>query len=624
MANPEEGMYKEAMAAVDSGDRAHARDLFTRLLKLNQNKVEYWLWMSAMVETPRERVYCLQEVLRRDPHNGPARRGMQIAGIAPPDPSQVVPLRLQKRNWEAAILGDENPEKVMAARSLRLTLGVAGALVLVAVLVVAGVMSARRPKYGIVYVTQDVSYHPSATYMPTSSPVVRSVTPTFVGPTPLWMQMQATYTPTPLYVNTPHAASEAYRIALRAYARADWAGLEQYMNQVVTVQPKAADVLYYLGEAERFQGRNTSAIGYYNQAIGLDANFAPAYVGRARARLADDRSAREEPLADLKQAIQKDPQLAEAYMELAALDLSDRRYEDALNLLDQAAGLLPDSPLVAVYRGQALLQLGRVKDGLAEAQRASDLDFTLLPAYRLLGEALLADGQASAAYDPLKTYTTYVLDDAGAFVLLARAQAGKDNFDGALQAYAQALKLNSRLFEAYFDRGNLYYSHQVYDQAAEDFAQAVSLDKSNYQATLNLGQADFMLKVYGDAYVNFERANGLAETDRQKAEVLYWRGQSLVMLDKIDPALRDFKALLKLPKDVAEADWIAFAATQVASLATPTNTPVTPTLTNTPRPTNTPVTPTRTNTPRPTNTAPTPTASQTRQPTRTSTPTSKP
>jgi hypothetical protein len=57
--------------------------------------------------------------------------------------------------------------------------------------------------------------------IPTMTPLVRSPTPTFIGPTPLWMLMEATYTPTPLYVNTPHPISEAYRIGIRAYQRGD-------------------------------------------------------------------------------------------------------------------------------------------------------------------------------------------------------------------------------------------------------------------------------------------------------------------------------------------------------------------------------------------------------------------
>jgi tetratricopeptide (TPR) repeat protein len=603
MASPEENMYQEAMAAVQAGDSARARDLFTRLLKLNQNNADYWLWMSAMVETARERNYCLGEVLRRDPANAAARRGLQIAGQAAPDASQVLPQRFQRRNWEAAFFGSENPQGAMAARNLRLTLGVAGALVLVLIVIVAGIWTARRPKYGVVYSTQDVSFHPSATYLPTASPVVRSPTPTFTGPTPLWMQMQETYTPTPLYVGTPHPQSEAYRIGIRAYGRSDWPGLEKYMQQVITVQPDSPDVFYYMGEANRFQEKYPAALGYYNQAIGLNPDFAPAYLGRARVRLAMDPTAREQPLADLQLALQNDPDLAEANLELARLDIADRHYEEALLQLDLAAKTLPASPLEALYRGTVYLKMDKPQEALEQAQRANSLDFTLLPAYRLLGEAFLANQQGRDALKPLKVYTTYVSDDGSAYVLLAQAYDAQEDLEGALAAYQRALTLDPRLIEIYRSRAELFVRRKMYDQAVSDFQKALRFDKTNYAVLLELGQVYFQQEIFRNAYVQFETAFGVAQEGREKAEALYWRARSLEAIDEINAAVKDYKSLATLESGTAEPEWISFAATKLVSLAT---------FTPLPRPTDTRV-------PTKTATVPSPTLTPSRTPTQTQT-----
>ena len=40
------------------------------------------------------------------------------------------------------------------------------------------------------------------TFTPTVTPVFHTPTQTFLGPTPLWMFFDSTYTPTPLYVMT--------------------------------------------------------------------------------------------------------------------------------------------------------------------------------------------------------------------------------------------------------------------------------------------------------------------------------------------------------------------------------------------------------------------------------------
>src|SRR5690606_32805384 len=101
MPTPEEAMYDEALSAVRAGERARARDLFTRLLKLRQDNPEYWIWMSAVVETAKERAFCLKEALRIDPDNAAAHRGLMLLGLVPPDPARALPAKLQRRDWQS-------------------------------------------------------------------------------------------------------------------------------------------------------------------------------------------------------------------------------------------------------------------------------------------------------------------------------------------------------------------------------------------------------------------------------------------------------------------------------------------------------------------------------------------
>ena len=52
----ESSMYQSALEAVDSKDKERARDLFTRLIKLNPTRADYWVWMSSLVPTPKEKI----------------------------------------------------------------------------------------------------------------------------------------------------------------------------------------------------------------------------------------------------------------------------------------------------------------------------------------------------------------------------------------------------------------------------------------------------------------------------------------------------------------------------------------------------------------------------------------
>lgn len=577
----EETIYEEALSALKSGDLPRARDLFTRLLRMNQNKPEYWVYMSATVETARERAYCLQEALKRDPHNVDARRGLQILGLQPVDEAQVIPLKWQKRNWEVVAPVSEAPAPPLI--SPRLIFALVGGLLALAVIVVLVVTGLNRPRQRPIVIPRDLNL--PATMTPTPLPTVAaqaSPSPTFIGPTPLWMKLQATYTPTPLYVNTPHPISEAYRIAMRAYSRQDWPGVLNYLQQVVTVQPDAPDLYYHMGEALRFQGKAEQAIAYYSQAISVNPQFAPAYLGRARARLALGKEL-DKARQDLETALARDPQLGEAYLELAHLELIEKNPEEALQLLAQADSLLPDSPLVALARGEAYLALGEVDAALEQAQRANTLDLTLLPAYRLLGTVLLEKGEVEQAVEPLETYLLYETNDLEAYILASRAYEGANRLPEALKALDRALALNSRSPEIYIRRGELYLAQEEFDKAIDDFKAAFRLKKT-YTAGMGWAKALLLGGYPGDAYMKFEETKGLAETDAQKAELYYWEAQSLEKLNEVIAAINTWNKLLALPEDAVKPEWAEYARQRLQVLVTPTRTPLpsaTPTVTRT-------------------------------------------
>jgi tetratricopeptide (TPR) repeat protein len=218
---PEEKMLDEAQAALENGDKGRARDLLTRLIKTNRDNIQYWLLMSASVETNKERIFCLNEALRVDPHNQLARRGLAALGAYPLDETLAVPLAFQKRNWEAALFSPVPQTK----RTRRAVIQVGLAMVVLAVIVGAVTLAinfgrdAPAIKLSFGFATPTIG--PSVTFEATSSPVVRSVTPTFMGPTPLSMLLAVTYTPTPLYVNTPHNL-EDYNRGLKMMKDGNW------------------------------------------------------------------------------------------------------------------------------------------------------------------------------------------------------------------------------------------------------------------------------------------------------------------------------------------------------------------------------------------------------------------
>ncbi|MGD2039756.1 MAG: hypothetical protein PVH11_02950, partial [Anaerolineae bacterium] len=72
-----------------AGYKHTARELLTRVVRHNPRSEEGWLWLSAVLETPQGRAYCLRQVLTLNPTNRPAELGLAALGEAQPAPSII-------------------------------------------------------------------------------------------------------------------------------------------------------------------------------------------------------------------------------------------------------------------------------------------------------------------------------------------------------------------------------------------------------------------------------------------------------------------------------------------------------------------------------------------------------
>ncbi len=70
-------LLREAITSLRSGNKEWARECLTRILKADPRHEEAWLWLSAVLETPAEKRYCLEKVLTINPDNEQARAGLR-------------------------------------------------------------------------------------------------------------------------------------------------------------------------------------------------------------------------------------------------------------------------------------------------------------------------------------------------------------------------------------------------------------------------------------------------------------------------------------------------------------------------------------------------------------------
>lgn len=78
--------------ALKANDRASARKFLAAALQQDQNDASAWLWLAAAVDTPGQRIDCLRQVLKIDPNNQAAIKGLAALGATatPVDTAQPV------------------------------------------------------------------------------------------------------------------------------------------------------------------------------------------------------------------------------------------------------------------------------------------------------------------------------------------------------------------------------------------------------------------------------------------------------------------------------------------------------------------------------------------------------
>jgi len=588
----EDTMLHEAIEAIRRGNKKLAKDLLTRLLKADQHNATYWVWMSAAVETKKERLFALQTALRSDPENAAAKRGLVLLGAMPPDES-IEPFPLNRpRHWEEELSSNDDAEK---ARGFKAFVGnpvfrLAGVMVVVVGIIGFAIfgLTQRGPAARPNTITPGPS--PTYTLTPTALNAKPENTPAFIGPTPLWALLDATYTPTPLYVDTPRApeASDYAHVVNAAFKNEDWEAMISALEQIAILEPYKADPQYYIGEAYRFIGNNVKAFNAYEKAIDIDPDFGPGYVGKARVLRFINGSANIRPILD--DAIAKDPLFAEAYWERAVYWLEKKNYEEALEDLEEARQLTPNSPIVYHHLARVYLAQEKSEDAIEAAERALELDRTRLEAFLLLGQLYEANDQLAKAAEILEIYVLYEEEDTEALTILGGAYYSAGDYDLAIETLDNVLKVKRFSGKAFLYRGLSYLALKDSDNAIHDLDEARRALPDSFEASISLAQAHNLAEHYGDCFIQVERSRPLAESELEEVTILYWRAICHEGREDIPAALKDWKAILEFPFSAKTGMMRAEAREHLNALYTPTPTSTTSsTPTRTPSPTQTPI-----------------------------------
>lgn len=576
-------MLTEAIAAVRAGDRARALDLLTRLLKIDSAKADYWLWMSAVVESERERIYCLQSVLRQDPTNRAALRGLTLFGAHTPESAELgtalrIPHRkiIPPKRAKAGILQFGNPLTLIAPIAALII----GAIVL-------GILMARPRATGIApplpaeipSETPTLAATPTFTPVPIDSVLLRTPIPTESAGTPLAYFAGVAPTATPLVGVTPRPMYEAYTAAVRAMQLGDYSGSIQFIQQVIALDPNLADTYYLLGEAYRLLGRQKEAEEAYRQALERNPLSAPAYYGLGLIQLQRNPDTFPEVI---NQAISHDPAFLPAYLVKAQFLHRDQNWQELAQMAKSALLSGARTPQLHIYLAEAQFHLAEYDLALSNALQGTADDGSILSGYRVLGQTLAELKRFQEALSPLQTYLVYQGDDPSAWSYLGRAHYGLGDHESAVMAFSQAIALDDGDRTAHYLRGLIFLSQKRYDEALPDLLRVNELGLDSEELQMALLEANFHLQQYESALKIIEELLTISADTNSIAQCHAYRAQIFELQEPplIEEAMADWQAILDLenaPQDLRAQAEEAIKRLEEASITpTPPPTPITP------------------------------------------------
>lgn len=565
-----EEMLQEAVEAGQSGELGRARELLLELLRQDNREPLYWLLMSTAVVSREERIYCLQNVLFLDPDNSAAKHDLELLGAEVPQENAPALVPEDQDNWQTVeIAAPKFPKKKARPKEEPWSITwIFGTLGVGLVIIMLGYYAAEM---GFL---DAVLPNPTSTVGPPTQQLLAGATRTpgtqitatreiAVVPRDPSELLASTYTPTPLYVNTPHAESAAFQQGLNALAAEDWELATESFQDFLTANPQAADAAYYLGEAYLGARDLTAAQTAFNQAIALNGQFAPAYLGLARVAI-EQAAEPAEILTNLNTAILLDPNYGDAYLARAGYYLGRGDADLALADVLSAENLSPLSALVQYYKATVFLAREEFAPALQASLRAYEIDLTLLQNYLVLAESRIELQQNQQAIETMLTYLGFEGTDGRGWELLGLAYKQSGQSDLALQSFDRALELDPNLPEAAYHLGLAEKANENHQRALGLFRIAVIGRPEWFEARIALAEEHLATGNPSAAFLEINSSSELLETDVQRAAFFYWRALTLEALGQAENALADWRSLLNLPTAAVPAEWREIAEQRVA------------------------------------------------------------
>ena len=236
------------------------------------------------------------------------------------------------------------------------------------------------------------------------------------------------------------------------------------------------------------------AVDAFQDAINRDSSFAFAYAGLSQAywstsKHTGDRSWLDRARDAARHAEAIDPRCDQAQVALSFVsrDLGPR--SDAVSQAKRASTLTPDNDDARRVLGLALLSDGQIDASLVELSAAAARRPHRAVNQYYLGFGMLWANRPRDAITPLKKATDLQPNFVSAWVNLGMAYLGDADWERSSGSSLRALDLNPTDSSAVNNLATAYYWDGKYELAVQRFQEAVKLDPESAKRQMNLGDA---------------------------------------------------------------------------------------------------------------------------------------
>jgi tetratricopeptide (TPR) repeat protein len=343
-------------------------------------------------------------------------------------------------------------------------------------------------------------------------------------------------------------ADNFYIEANQKYARKDYKGAIEDLNEAIRLNPNYAYAYNNRGIARKYLGDKFLAIADYNQAIKINPNFAAAYYNRGviHAEMGEKLLA----IADYNTAIKIDPNNADVYNNRGSVHFALGNKLLAIADYNTAIKINPYYGEAYYNQGIAHSALGEKLLAIKDYTSAIKINPNYSEAYYNRGNAHSALGDKQKAIEDystaIKINPNYVTAYYNRGVI--RADMGEKLL--AIEDYTSAIKINPNFAEAYINRGVVRKEMGYMQEAIADYNQAIKINPNFALAYNNRGVVRSDLGDKQGALADFTSA---IKINPNYAEAYYNLGLIRSQMGDKQGALNDFTSAIKINPNYAEA-----------------------------------------------------------------------